>query len=201
QAIGRASVPQREQYVAVAGNKNSGLGILAIACWTALRYRIDVDAAAQGEFKYLGALKMLLECRKSARGTKILAVQRHGHWQRCDYPQTEVERDLGRNLIAAFGQRRQHHDGKVRIAIRQIEKKGPQLCLDGWKVGRMQVAMAGNADHQGSRVESGHASPSPAADAGVLFGQRGIRAGKASPLRGYPTTTAPLSSSGRQVGG
>jgi hypothetical protein len=46
----------------------------------------------------------------------------------------------------------------------------------------MQVAMAGNADHQGSRVESGHASPSPAADAAVLFGQRGIRAGKASPL-------------------
>ena len=183
QAIGRASVPQREHYVAVAGNENSGLRILAIARRTALRYRIDVDATAQGEFKYFGALQMLLECRKGAGGTKVVAIQSHGQRQRCDHPQAEVERDLGRNLVAALGQRRQHHDRKVRIAIRQIEKKGPQLRLDGRDVGRMQVAMAGNADHQGSRVESGHASPSPAADAGVLFGQRGIRVGKASPLR------------------
>ncbi len=123
QTIRLASIPQRQQHMAVTGNEDAGPGVLLVAGWAVTSDLFVAVARAQRQREQFGLLQLLFEHRPACGAFEIVAIQRHRQRQRRHHAQAEIEGNLCHQLVAAFGQRRQQGQRQVGVALLQLEEE------------------------------------------------------------------------------
>jgi len=86
-------------------------------------------------------------------GMEILKVCAVGHGQHGDEFGSGVQSFVRHQTIAAFGERREHHQRQIGELPPQLRQQRLHLRAQGFDFRSHQIAMAGDADDQGSGID------------------------------------------------
>ena len=141
--------------MAVAGDIYAGFGVLTVAREARraeLKQRLPLRQRQRHD---LGPSAQRVETGAHRRVRKVIDIKLPRQRQRRDQARSGGERLVCHQLVAALGQRRQHHQRQRGEIAPELSQEIPHALPDRLDFAGGDVAMAGDADDQGSHVASG----------------------------------------------